>query len=579
MNFKRFYSMLLIGSGLAMSHSVAIAQQAQQAIFDDPLPNIEDNLPPESMRKQMFEENMAVLQSTEPVAQPLLSQAMLPFNPRRAEFIELFQRPISAVVFQGQSVPLKSPKLVQLFYQQQDFPMIWTHEDAPTALLIALRGVIASAEDDALPPARYHQSAIETALQYQILAEPFALEILATDAYLTLASDLANGLVDPRKTHPEWVAEKMSDVELTVLLAQAVLNNDLATGLDELNAYNLRYQQLKRRYLASKRHNATTAPALANVVLREGMTHPAVLQLRQHLGVEGDAYFDAELTQAVKAFQRSVGSKADGIVGAGTRARLNGGHTSSDNPDKLKINMERLRWLPQELGERYILVNIPSFRVKVYDNQEVIYNTRAIVGRKDRRTPAFTDKMRHVVMSPTWTVPPTIMRKDKLPQLRANPAAFDGSYEAIVGGRAVAPSSVNWHASNAASYTLRQKPGNNNALGRVKFLFPNSHAIYLHDTPNKSLFNKEVRALSSGCVRINDPQGFAEILLSNSQWNSDKIKKAMNRSSELWANPSEELPIYLVYWTMWGEFDGSIQKARDIYELDNALLKQYNAAL
>ena len=181
-------------------------------------------------------------------------------------------------------------------------------------------------------------------------------------------------------------------------------------------------------------------------------------------------------------------------------------------------------------------------------------------------------------MSPSWTVPPTIMKKDKINKLRSNPGAFDGSFDVVVGGRVMRPSAVNWGSPAAVHYTLRQKPGAHNALGKVKFLFPNKHAIYLHDTPSKGLFSRSDRALSSGCVRLQKPEEFANVLLNNNGWSSERIKKAMNQSKEQWVN-TPETPIYLVYWTTWTEPDGKLQTAGDIYGKDNTLLQQYKKAL
>ena len=332
--------------------------------------------------------------------------------------------------------------------------------------------------------------------------------------------------------------------------------------------------------------HAILAAAAAGIDNLRLIRHDAVAILRDKLGVpaaDGDNnYFDGDLSEAVIAYQQSHGLKADGIVSGKTRNLLNGTPKNSGgnaNADRLMINMERLRWMPQDIGDSYVLVNIPSYYVKMYRGDKEIYASKAVVGQRERQTPAFTDKLRHIVMSPTWTVPPTIMKKDKINKLRSNPGAFDGNFEAVVGGRVVRPSAVDWSAPGATGYRLRQKPGARNALGRVKFLFPNKHAIYLHDTPSKSLFNRPNRALSSGCVRLQKPEEFANVLLKNTNWSSERIKKAMNQEKEQWVNTPEQTPIYLVYWTTWSDPDGNIQNADDIYGKDSALLQQYKKAL
>lgn len=547
------------------------------ALFDDAVPVLQDNLPPDGSLP------LSVPEEPQHVATSILHVDMQPFNSRRVDLVDALDLSPREVVINGQSIALNNPERVSAFYFTEIFPTVWSHENALLESVSALQAAIAAAEQDALPPARYHQALIASLAPNQEYQDIVAYELLLSDAYLTLAGDLANGLVDPKRTHPTWNAQQVSDAELGELLARGIRDNNLQGELDGLNAANTRYQVLKTQYNTLRGGNsATTAsPDLPPVNLKPGMDHPAVAILREKIGASGaGTLFDAVLAEEVKAYQRSIGVKADAVVGAGTRRHLNGGGGSNASLDTLKINMERQRWMPQDEGTSYILANIPSYRVQMVRDGAVIYNTKAIVGRKDRQTPAFTDRMRHVVMSPTWTVPPTILKKDKLPQLRNNPGAFNGSFEVVTpGGRVVKPSDVNWSAVNPANYALRQKPGGRNALGRVKFLFPNKHAIYLHDTPNKGLFNRENRALSSGCIRLNDPMEFAEILLQGTEWTPEKIKHASHQSKERWVNPPEETPIYLVYWTLWADLQGQLQSAPDIYGLDNALLNQYNSAL
>ena len=546
------------------------------ALFDEAAPTLEDNLPPDG--------TLPLPEPEEPkhVATSILQVEMQPFNSRRVDLVDMLYTSPRQVFINGQPVALNHPERVTSFYYTEIFPTIWSHENKLLAPLAALQAAIAASDKDALPPARYHQAIIAQLSPEQEYQDIVAYELLLSDAYLTLAGDLANGLVDPKKTHPTWNALQVSDAELGEMLARGIRDNNLQGELDGINAHNARYQTLKTQYNALRGGNTQPeTPNLPEVNLKPGMDHPAVAILREKIGASGaGTLYDAVLAEEVKEYQRSIGVKADAVVGAGTRRRLNGGTGGNASLDSLKINMERLRWMPQDEGTSYILANIPSYRVQMVRDGAVIYNTKSIVGRKDRPTPAFTDRMRHIVMSPTWTVPPTILKKDKLPQLRSNPGAFNGGFEVVTpGGRVVKPSDVNWSSVNPSSYSLRQKPGGRNALGRVKFLFPNKHAIYLHDTPQRGLFNRENRALSSGCIRLHDPMEFAELLLQGTEWTPEKIKTASHQSKERWVNPPEETPIYLVYWTLWADLQGQLHSAPDIYGLDNTLLKQYNNVL
>lgn len=583
---------------IAFNGMVFAQEPVDEALFDEAPPAIADNLPPDpnAAAAELSEsESIGVLKPLpeEAVRQPTIQEEMRPFNSRRIDLVEALVQDPKEVVFNGQTYRLKNPERVRVFYENEQYPTIWTQENKLLDNFEPLKRLIADAPQDALPPARYHDAIINSLQKDTEYNDIIAAELLLSDAYLTLAGDLANGLVNPRKTHPEWNAEQVSDEALGEMLAKGIVSGDIETAVRTINDGNPRYLALKSRYNAlNGNQSAEAAPVSANgaplpkITLKQGMSHEGVAILRDKLGTpatDGDAnYFDGALSEAVIAYQKSHGLKADGIVSGKTRNALNGTPQSSGgnaSVDRLMINMERLRWLPQDMGNTYVLVNIPSYYVKMFRDGQEVYVSKAVVGQRSRQTPAFTDKLRHIVMSPTWTVPPTIMKKDKIGKLRSNPGAFDGNFEAVVGGRVVQPSAVDWSSPGATSYRLRQKPGPRNALGRVKFLFPNKHAIYLHDTPSKSLFNKNQRALSSGCVRLQKPEEFANILLQNTNWSSERIKKAMSQSKEQWVNTPEQTPIYLVYWTTWSDPDGKIQTAEDIYGKDGVLLQQYKKAL
>ena len=585
--------------GLLALNGMAFAQEpVEEVLFDEAPPAIADNLPPDpaTAAAELSEsDSVGILQPLPPeevpVRQPTIREEMRPFNSRRIDLVEALVQEPKQVTFNGKVYDLKNPDRVRVFYENEQYPTIWTQENKLLDNFEPLKRLIADAPQDALPPARYHDALINSLKAGEQYDDIIAAELLLSDAYLSLAGDLANGLVNPRKTQPEWNAEKVSDEALGEMLAQGIVSGDLETAVRTINNGNPRYLALKSQYNALNGAPVAAEPAastqpLPKVTLKQGMNHEAVAILREKLGApatDGDStYFDGALAEAVTAYQQSHGLKADGIVSGKTRNLLNGNKASSGgnaSADRLMINMERLRWMPQDMGESYVLVNIPSYYVKMYRGSEEIYASKAVVGQRDRQTPAFTDKLRHIVMSPTWTVPPTIMKKDKINKLRSNPGAFDGNFEAVVGGRVLRPSAVDWSTPGATGYRLRQKPGPRNALGRVKFLFPNKHAIYLHDTPSKSLFGRNDRALSSGCVRLQKPEEFANILLKNTNWSSERIKKAMNQEKEQWVNTPEQTPIYLVYWTTWSDPDGKIQTANDIYGKDSALLQQYKKAL
>lgn len=252
----------------------------------------------------------------------------------------------------------------------------------------------------------------------------------------------------------------------------------------------------------------------------------------------------------------------------------------NEKSDALVLSLERLRWLPNDwfLGD-YVMVNVPEFIVRAYHDETQVYETRAIVGTPSRQTPQFIDRMQFVVFSPYWNVPRGIFLHDKLPALKRNPQAFDARYEVLIGESIFPPSAINWHTPEARNYRLRQKPGADNALGRVKFLFPNEHAIYLHDTPNRALFDREKRALSSGCVRLADPLDFASLMLEKDNWTPEGIKNASRANRERWVRLDQSWAIYLLYLTAFVSDNGEVEYFNDIYQLDKKLLNAYKKAL
>lgn len=498
---------------LFASQVLCAVQNAADSDFDDTPPVLEDNLVPNTFSAAVIDQQLRDFQEhpEETPAQLILDPGMRPFNSKRFELINTMRDRPDAVMISGQAVRLKHPERVAAFYANERYPSVWTREDAPTPLVVQLQRAIGASGDDALNPAAYHQHMIAALRQGRNYQDIIALEILMTDAYLSLAGDLANGLVDPHLVDPAWNAGKISDADLGAVLSEGVIAQDILTPLERFNANDWQYQTLKQYYM----------------LLR------------------------------------------DSFIGG-----------APVNTDDLIVNMERLRWMPEERGDAHIIVNIPAYRVSMVDNGNRVYQSRAIVGRRDRRTPRFTDRLRYIVMSPSWTVPPIIMKQDKLPRLRRDPEIYDENFEAILpDGSAVTPSVVDWNSAAARNYTLRRKPGPRNELGRVKFLFPNRYAIYLHDTPNHSLFERKYRASSSGCIRLQKPLELAELLLADSAWTPERIRVATHKNKSKWVKLPRETPIYLVYWTAWVDFDGAVRYANDVYGLDEKLIAAYNKAL
>jgi murein L,D-transpeptidase YcbB/YkuD len=291
--------------------------------------------------------------------------------------------------------------------------------------------------------------------------------------------------------------------------------------------------------------------------------------------------FDEALEEAVRRFQASHGLESDGAVGRGTLAALN--VTAAQRVRQIEVNLERWRWLPQKLGDRYVLVNIAAFHLYVVEGGSSILDMRVVVGRPVRRTPVFSDRMTYLVFNPYWEIPELIAVQDIVPQVRR-----DLSYLAQMGikvyqgwgakAREIDPATINWATEWAVPgpkkfpYRLRQEPGPSNALGRIKFMLPNDHDVYLHDTPARNLFRKEARTFSSGCIRIEKPLELAEYLLQNTPLAArEALEAALASDHNRIVSLPSPLPVHLLYWTSWVDTEGVTHFRQDIYGRDEPL--------
>jgi murein L,D-transpeptidase YcbB/YkuD len=322
--------------------------------------------------------------------------------------------------------------------------------------------------------------------------------------------------------------------------------------------------------------DAETLPAVADgALLKPGMSDPRVPVIRERLQLVSATIdpelYDEILVEAVKGFQESAGLRSDGIVGKNTVSAMNS--RGADPVETVLLNMERWRWMPRHLGGFYVRVNVPNYNLDVYRGDAVVYTTRVVVGKAGSQTPIFSDEMENIVVNPYWNVPASIVRNEMLPSIRNGSGLRGYQVYAKVRGkfRAVDPRSLNWRRVDARSIQVRQPPGARNALGEVKFLFPNQHDVYLHDTPSKSLFEREVRAFSHGCVRVMNPWDFAEALLADSDQVSAASLRKQVGGGESWVNLDKHIPVHITYFTAWIDESGALQVRDDIYGHDKRL--------
>jgi murein L,D-transpeptidase YcbB/YkuD len=399
---------------------------------------------------------------------------------------------------------------------------------------------------------------------------------------------MLTGRISPRAIESAWHIDPR-DVDVDSAIARTLASPRLDQALRALEpqeeGYSALVNDLARYRTLAQRGGWPRLPA--GVVLRAGDSSQVVRRLRDRLRAEGYAVpapstaperFDAALADAVIEYQRRHGLAEDGVVGPRTLAALN--VTAAHRVRQIAANLERYRWLPPDLGNRYVIVNIPAFRLAAFDHGERVLSMRVVVGSElaARHTPVFADSMSYVQFGPYWNVPRSIAVHEILPEARRDRGYLTrNDYEVVRGWGDDAPVVDPWRLSNAAlsstRYRIRQRPGPDNALGRVKFMFPNDFNVYLHDTPAQSLFDERVRAFSHGCVRVADPAGLAAFVLAGRpEWTVERIRATLDAGDRVRVDLPQKLPVYLLYLTAFDR-DGEVAFREDLYDLDEPLLR------
>lgn len=438
----------------------------------------------------------------------------------------------------------------------------------------ALREAIINMPAHGIPVSRYRPRALAAA------GEDLAAEMMHARMLARLIHDLTGGVIDPAKAVP-GVHRKVSRPSAARLMGKFVLNDDPAAFLARLAPQNRAYRALQTALREmSALSPPTDLPRAPEAVWRLGMRGDGVLPLRERLasiGFAADAsdprLYDEALSQAVARYQQAVGLEPDGVAGPNTIRRLNSDGVDARNRAVL-IALERMRWMGDEdLEKRLVWVNIPEFTARILEDGEEVFRTRVVVGKTeaDMQTPEFSDQMEYVVVNPRWNVPRSITVKEYLPKLKANRYAVSHLDVVDGNGNVVPRDNIDFARYTAANfpYRMRQKPSGDNALGLVKFIFPNNWNIYLHDTPTKYLFAERQRAYSHGCIRIGDPFDLAYQLLSQQSDDPRGVfHRALDSGRETWLHLKPNVPVHLVYFTAFPDDAGNIQYFNDIYGRD-----------
>jgi len=475
-------------------------------------------------------------------------------------------------------------KQTRQFYEQRAFTPVWIKDATPRAQMEDLVEALLHVDTHGLDPELYSATLIKTKREDATKGfltnpgfdpkEAGTLDVWLTYLYLKHAADVANGMSDLASADPRWHITP-DTFDPLAHLTDAVEKDRVTDALAELHPQHREYTALRESLAAYRTIAATggwpTVPE--DLRLKPGQTHQGVAALANRLVVTGDytgtapASYDTALQDAVKRFQTRHGLAAAGLIGDETVAALN--VPVDARIRQIELNLERWRWLPADLGDRYILVNVPEMRLRVYEGGAVPLSMAVVVGTPATPTPIFNDDMTYVVLSPYWNVPDSIAQGETLPGLLKDPTYLARNNMEIVDkdGTTVSPADMDQSALDR--YRFRQRPGKANSLGLVKFMFPNQYNVYLHDTPSHSLFARAGRAFSHGCVRVEEPMALAQYLLRDQRdWTRQAIDAAMHSGTEKSVPLTQPIPVYLGYWTAHVDEGGILHFRNDVYGID-----------
>lgn len=483
-------------------------------------------------------------------------------------------------------------------YDAAGYKPIWVDANGMTGKGQALIAMLQASDQDGLHPSDYLTPELKTAMTASDPSALANLDVILSFTLLNYAHHIGAGRVEPSAINSDLrISPEGPDLEAT--LATARSTTDMAAFAASIAPSAPRYQRLKqglatyREIVAAGGWIQVPGPQTGKS-LKPGMTDPMVPILARRLVqanqlaeadfdfATGPELYEGAIVDAVKRFQNSLALEIDGVIGPNTLKQIN--ITAEQRVKQLEVNLERRRWMPDDLGNYYVFVNLADQYLKVVKKVEkngklrekTLHAARAVVGKTYHKTPVFTELMTYMVLNPNWNVPYSIATKEYLPKLKANPGALQRqNIRVLSGGRKISPFAVNWSAYSRGNFPFRlqQASGPKNALGRVKFMFPNKYNIYIHDTPSKSLFKKASRVFSHGCVRVQDPLKLAEVILGPEGVARSKIDGIINRGKRRVVKLKTPIPVHITYLTAWVNKDGSVHFRRDVYGRDAILEK------
>ncbi len=520
----------------------------------------------------------ATLYAQEPAIESVMESKVLPEDPQEAVIVD--------------GIQLFSQTELPRFYTNRDFEPAWNSTKNKKDLIESLE----SSFDEGLDPQDYHLEKIKNLLEKSrkgklTNAQLADLDLLMTDALILYASHLLEGKLEQSDLRKNWDVERYEGPSNPDSLLTATLHNqNIKVILEELKPDNHMYKLLKfhLKKLRAEAENGGWPEVSDGETLKPGDSDQRIIEIRKFLIAVGDLeektfdkeeVFDEELEEAVKKFQKRHKLTSDGVIGKGTIEQMQ--VPIEDRIDMILLNLERIRWVFQQPDDDFLLVNIAGFHVKRFTNRNEVFDSRVIVGKYHKETPVFKGIMKYIVMNPTWTLPYSIATHETLPKLKKDPGYLAAKHMEVTdkNGKILDPAIIEWNKYSAGNFPfiIRQKAGPWNALGEVKFIFPNKYSVYLHDTPSRGLFNQQDRAFSHGCIRTEDKWGLLMSLMDEPDvWNMDKINEILRSGETTTIDLPKPINIYLVYLTAAVDQENNLMFMKDIYKRDKAVLNAMN---
>ena len=471
---------------------------------------------------------------------------------------------------------------LKLYYENLNFHEIWYLDENRKDLINEIKFCY----NDGLNPDDYKIKIIEELEKKRAQLkddEIIKYDILLTENFEKLSNHLYKGKLNPKELYNDWDLNP-KEIALSNLLEKGIKEKTIASTFNALKPNHIVYKSLKKSLLEINKLPNISFQKIEiknKIILND--TLPEMVKIKKRLAYWKDYknkdslitwVYDTITYKAVKRFQARHGLAQDGVIGIGTIKALN--TTKSERIEQIFANLERWKWYPFDLGEEYLIANIPEYMLHYVTNKDTVSRNRIVVGTKKRKTPILTSKLSNFVFNPTWTIPPTIIKEDLTPAASKNRNYFPSRSLTIYNNKGTEVSPEEWNPAKANSYRYVQKPGYNNSLGLVKLNFLNRHSVYLHDTNHRDYFSKTYRSLSSGCVRVETPLVLVKQILVKSnpeKWSGSEIDSIIKLEKTKTVSIKDTVNIYIFYWTSWFE-NNKLQFREDIYDLDKGLFEK-----